>query len=809
MKTFACSAIMLLFTISAFTQSTTVRGRVASEDGQPLEFANVLLLDVSDSTLVKGAVSDSLGQYEFKNIANGAYLISATMVGYKAVYGEPFNVNGNSKILKRPILSIGNEGVELNEVVVKATKPFMELKMDRLVINVESSPVAAGNNALELLAKAPGISIDQDNTISLKGRQGVLILIDGKNTYMSNQEIIRMLETMAADDIATIEIVHNPSAKYDAAGNSGIINIKLKKDRSLGLNGNIRIGAGMGNFPKANGGLRMNYRSKKANVYGNYSYYFNRSFQDLNLLRRIPFEGALTIFDQKNHKVRENEGHRITLGTDYFLSDKTTIGVLAKAQIGRWDPVAQNRTVISGDNPEPFNTVNSGSNIDGDWDNYSYNANIRHQFDENGHELTFDADYSSFKRTTDSDYFNFFFNESGQEVAEPNILRSADLSDVIIKAVKLDYVRPLGEKTRLETGWKSSFVTTDNAIDFDVLENEEYVDDPTRTNQFIYDENIHAAYANLSTSISKFNIQLGLRAELTDAEGYSVTLNERFERDYLSLFPSMSVSHGIGEKHQLSYAYSRRIDRPSYQDLNPFVYFLDQYTFGKGNTNLMPQFTHSFSLNYSFLGRYMLNMSYSDTDDVITQVIEQDDENKLSFQTTDNLANFKNFSITASVPINITSWWNSRINLSSFYNDYNSPLGNSTVDNEVLSYFVNMSHNFSIAEGFTAQLSGQYFSRGVWGIYELDPRWSVDLGFSKQILDGRGSLKLNFNDIFFTDITQILVRQGTIDLDARNINETRRANLTFSYNFGNNEVKPARNRKTATEAEQNRVQSGN
>lgn len=394
--------------------------------------------------------------------------------------------------------------------------------------------------------------------------------------------------------------------------------------------------------------------------------------------------------------------------------------MLYNGRSGSWAHDSQNNTIITGDNSAPCSEVDAGGYGKNRWENYTLNFNLRHQFNQEGRELTFDADYSNFESRAGNDYFNYFFNGEKQQVIDPNIL-----------------------------------------------------------------------------------------AELTDALGESVTLNESFERDYFSLFPSVSLSHSIKEDHQLSYSYSRRINRPSYQDLNPFIYFLDQFTFGRGNTNLGPEFADNFGINYGYKGRYMINLSYGHTTDAIQEVLEQDDEQKVTFQTYRNLATFRNYSITLSAPVNFAEWWNARVNFSGFLNQVESPFSNEAIDKDQTSYNLNVSNNFQLPGDIKAQLSGNYQSKMLWGIFEIDPRWSLDLGFRKSIWNGKRSVRLNVNDIFNTNQTYINIDQGTMNLDISNIRESRRANITLTYNFGNKEVKPARRRSTATEEEQNRVKSGN
>ncbi|PHN03749.1 outer membrane beta-barrel family protein [Flavilitoribacter nigricans] len=799
--------LLLVFTqLSAQSNGKAiVDGFVQNERSEAVDFANVLLLQPSDSSLIKGAITDSTGYFAFEDLASGQYLIQANLIGYKPVFSAVIELNAANPKFRLPTLQLNTDAAQLSEVVVSAQKPFIELRADKLVVNVESSPVAAGNNALELLSKAPGVVLDQNNNISLKGKQGVLILINGKQSYLSNEEVVRMLESTPADAIERIEIMLNPSAKYDASGNAGIINIQMKKDKNLGFNANLRVGGGVGSFPKANGGLRFNYRQKDYNLYGNYDYYFNRSFQDLDIDRTVPYDGGLTSFDQFNHSIREYGSHRVQLGWDWFLGEKTTIGALFNGRFGTWKQKGNNSTAISGPSPWDYSLIDAGSYHKDNWDNYTYNINFKHAFDDNGKELTVDIDYSDFINGSNSDYFNYFLNDNQEEVAAPNLLQANNFSDVSIKAAKVDYTQPIGEKTKIELGAKSSIVSTDNGIEFQKQEDGDWVIDDSRTNQFQYEETIHAAYANFSHQFKGLMLQLGLRSEYTISDGMSVTLDERVKRDYLDLFPSVSLSHSVGKAHNLSYAYSRRIDRPSYQDLNPFIFFLDQFTFGKGNPFLQPQYTDSYSINYSLNNRFVASLSYSHTKDAMTEVLEQDNESQATFQTYRNLANFDNISLNLSAPFTLSEWYTLRLSVTGYQNSYRSPFMDGELDSDQFSYNFYVANNFNLPGDFKAELTGYYQSAFIYSIFQGRPQYSIDFGLNKTILDGKGKISLNVNDIFNTRQFEARIRQADLNLDLVNKNESRRINLTFNYSFGNSEVKPARRRNTATDDEQSRV----
>ncbi len=785
------------------TEKATITGKLTDASNQPIDFANVLLLHAKDSSLAKGAVSNVEGLYLFEMVEDGLYLISASAVGFQPAYYGPVAVN-LAKAIEIPVLQL-SAGITLQQVNVKAQKPFIEMQNDKIVVNVESSPVAAGNSALELLAKSPGVTVDNHNRIALRGKQGVLVMIDGKQSYLSAEEIARMLETMPAANIEKIEIILNPSAKYDAAGNAGIINIRLKKDKSLGANGTLTLGSGYGRYPKANTGLQFNYHQKQFNAFGNYSYYYAQRFNDMSIYRVIPFRGATSIFDQINNRVNWSNSHNYKAGLDWYVGKKTTAGVLVSGTSGYWRDQNNIRTLIEGFNPEPFSRVSARTDSRDNWNNQTYNFNVRHNLNDKGAELTFDADYSHFTNRTYQNSDNFFFNTGNQQAATPNLLRGNTSTDVVIQAAKLDYTQPLPKNAKLEAGLKSSFVKTNNAIRFLRNHEDDFVVDPLLTNQFLYEETIHAGYLNANKQFKGLSVQAGLRAEYTISDGRSVTLQQRVKRDYLNLFPSLSVSHSIHQKHNFSYSYSRRIDRPSYRDLNPFTYFLDQYTFGRGNPFLQPQYTNAFAVNYGFKQFFTMTLSYSRTNDAMNEVLEQDDEARTTFQTRANLAQFENYSLNLSVPLKITDWWSARVNFSTFLNHFQSPYLNGRIDNRQWSYNAYASNSFTLPKGFRAEISGFYTSATVFSMFKSRPQYALDAGLLKGLWNGKANLKLNVSDIFFTNRWNVNVNQDNINANVRGQFESRRANLTFSYKFGNNELKPVRQRRTATEDEQNRA----
>ncbi len=806
MKNLLFITILFFSFITAKAQNGIVKGKVVNNENIAQEFTNVLLLNASDSSLIKGVVTNYDGEFLFEKLTEGKYLVEASLVGFSNSFSSIFNS-------KNDVIDLGSitisEGLELSEVTVVAKKPFIEMKADKIIVNVENSAVNAGNSALEVLQKSPGVTVDKDNNISLRGKQGVLVTINGKNQYMSGDELSRMLESMPAENIKNIEIISNPSAKFDAEGNSGIININLKKNENYGYNGSFNAGYRQGVKATYNTGLDLNYRSEKINIYGSGSFYDWGAYQNLDLYRVIPFGNGQTTFDQQTNMDMNGLSVNGKIGLDYTISPSTTIGLLFKNNIGQRNMDNSGMTNIFGDNAPGFSNLSVSSISGNDWNQNSYNVNLMHNFDDNGTNLTFDADLSLYNSAGLNNYDNLYTDSNGNDVQNPFKLKNDESTDIKIFASKLDFSKSFTSGYKIDVGAKISMVETDNDTRFEALENDVWVNQVDRTNNFIYKENVAAAYANLAKSFGKLSVQAGLRMEHTLSEGNSMTLDEVVSRKYTNLFPSISLSHMVGKNHSFSYTYSKRLNRPNYQSLNPFVGYLDDYTFEKGNPFLNPQYSDAFGINYGLGRSLFISANYSYTKDAISEVIEQiSDENK-TYQTNQNLDNMNSASLSITAPITLKEFGVSRINLTGFYNDFQSAIPSGILDNQSFGYNVYIGNEFNLPAEISMELSANYQSGLTYGLFIVTPQYGIDLGFSKTILKGKGTLKIGLDDVFKTRNNKVSVLQDDINLKVHNIRDTRRAKINFAYKFGNNKVKSARRRSTATEDEESRIQSNN
>jgi len=797
-KYFPCLLLIFLLriTTSPAQSVSELQGTIVDETGAALPYVNVLLLNASDSSLVKGTVSDTTGAYRITRIPDGTFRLSAQMIGYQSYFSEVFSPEQLPAGIQK--IQLSEAITELGEVVVSASKPMIEVTSNAIIMNVESSPILQNGTAQEVLEKSPGVVVDQNGNVSLKGKTNVLIYLDGKPTYLSESDLMQLLESTPAENIEKIEIMDNPPAKYDAQGNAGIINIVRKEQAAMGLNGQVGLNLGYGRYPKASPNLNLNYRKGPLNVFGNYSYYYSQRFQNNDIFRRIPTEGGITTFDQTSDRINWVRSHNFRSGADWSLTQRSTLGVLISGNVGNWNSTGENITQLGGDFDNPYTSLRADNQNRNNWNNLTYNLNFKHEWEDNG-ELTLDADFSQWKGNSYQNNNNYYFTNEGPSSEPPLLVRTNTDSDIDILALQADYSRTIFGGWGLETGLKSSSVTTDNTLDFQIKEESDFVTDPQRSNQFQYEENINAAYANVQKKWNEqWKMQLGLRGEHTASEGYSVTLDSLVQRDYLNLFPSASVSYTQKDRHSVSASYSRRIDRPNYGNLNPFEFFLDRFTFERGNPFLNPQYTNSYGLTYGYKNAIFTTLNYTRTTDAITQVLEQDAANQITYQTTLNLNRIENYSVNIAAPLPLAEWWMLNLNLTGYYNRVRSPFTEGgQINKSQLSFNGRVQNTFTLPGDVKFELSGFYSSPTLWGMFEIGEQYQVDAGLSKTL--GKLKVQASWNDIFNIRENQVVIQQGNIDTIVQNKWETRVFRLNLSYRFGNQKIKQARRRGTASD----------
>lgn len=799
--------LTLFFAQNGLFSQTTVVGKLRDERHEPLPFCTVLLMKAADSSLVKGATSDIDGTFLFEEIENGRFFVRASCIGFGQLQTPVFETKGQP--IEVPDLNFASIAGSLAEVKVVAKRPFIEVQADKLIVNVDAHATSAGATALEILRKAPGVRVSHENEISLKGKNEVLIMIDGKQTFLSQDELTKMLAAMPADGIDRIEIIQNPSAKYEASGNAGIINLRLKKDKNLGFNGNAKIGAGKGINWRETASLNLNYRTKKFNAFGNYSFNQRGNTQRTTFSRSVMTDGKETIFNEAFTNFNGGPTHSPKAGIDFFLSEKTTLGLLFSTNFYENESTLDNKISLAGSNPYNYERISAFTTGDSKTDRQVYNVNLKHVFDSVGREMNLDFDYSSWNLADHNLLDNSYFDAENNQPQMPFRLRSGAASGVDVLAGKVDFTLPIRKGLSFETGLKSSSVKITNSILYETQDStRSWLRDNGRSNDFNFDEKIHAGYVNLNRAFNeKWQLQAGLRAEWTINKGISVTENEENKQNYLNFFPSASLSFQPSEKHGLSLAYSRRIDRPSYEDLNPFQEYIDEFTFEKGNPGLQPQFSNSLSLTHTFMGAVSTSVSYSRTNDAFSQILDQNPATRVVFISNQNLDRFDNYSLSIGSPIPIKKWWEAYFNLTGYYSRYQTVYEGNQFDNYRAAISAYAETSFKLEKGWNLEASGDYNSPGVWGIFRFSHMGTVNFGASKTVLDGKGKFSLAVDDPFNLGKNHVMINVNGINVDLRDKWESRRVHLSFSYKFGNSQVKSARRRTTATEEELKRVKN--
>ncbi len=801
--------------LAAQSAEGTIKGKVADGGDQKIiDAATVSLLKSKDSSLVKITLTDKEGNFSFDKVAYGKYYLLATSTGHLQSYSKLLEVN-NSSIFSTGTLQLTTNVKTLKEVTVAAKKPFIERKIDRTIINVDAAITNAGTTAMEVLEKSPGVSVDKDGNISLKGKQSVMIMMDGRPSYLSGQELANVLKNMPSSAIDQIEIMTNPSAKYDAAGNSGIINIKTKKNKLKGLNGNLSTSIIQGRYTKTNNSLNLNYKKGKVNLFGNYSYSSWKGYEDLYILRN--FRNTVTkqletIFDQQTNMVHASRENNLKIGMDFYATKKTTAGVVFSGFINPSHNSGTNTTLLKNSYHKTDSIVVAESSQKGKSNNFSANFNLRHAFDSTGKEFTVDLDYLTYYQTSGQFFENNFYNPD-YSIRKPSTQLKGTLpATVNIYSAKTDFTFPLKKDAKLEAGLKSSYVTTDNDALYQNNTSSGYVTDEGKTNHFIYKENINAAYINYSRQIKKWGMQAGLRAENTNAQGHQVgnstRLDSSFTKNYINLFPTIYLSYEVNKKNTFSINYGRRIDRPDYQDLNPFYYFLDEYTYEVGNTLLQPQFTDNIELSHTYNGFLTTTVNYSKTKNVFTNVLKQITSERKTFQTKENIASRTDAGLAVSANFPITKFLTSNIYTNAIYDKYKGELDGGYLNVNNVTFFANMNNQFKFKKGWSAELSGFYRTKGIEGQIIVNPMWRLDAGFQKQVLKNKGTLKLSVRDIFKSQNFIGTVNYKDIDVYVNSRHDNRTASLTFTYRFGKPLQNQQRRKTGGASDEQGRVKTG-
>ena len=786
---------------------------VEDPERKPVQYANVLLLNSKDSSLVKGMITDSLGKYSFENISAGEYIIKATLTGMDQGFTPAFEIRSDHVQSDQGILSLKANLGKLKDVTVTLKKPMFEQKIDRTIINVKSSITNAGGSALEVLEKSPGVTVSrQSNSIALNGKNGVAIMINGKISYMPADALIQFLAGISANNIDKIELITTPPSKYDAGGNGGYINIVLINNPYAGFSGSYFLTAGYGQGFLGAAGINFNFRSAGINVYGSYSYNYAHTLQPSTAFTGFTKGGERIENASFSDRDAVTQVQNLRMGMDYELNSSSTIGILVGGYNSRWSMLAHNGSTVSyNGTPDTVITMVDDPELN-IWKNASVNLNFQHVF-KPGKMLFFDVNYIYYRDNNPNNYSTDYYSNL-KELLFHQDLTSGKVTPIHFRVVSADYSTPLGKKMTMETGAKLSLSDFNNDVQVNYLNQGIWIPDTSLSSNYTLKENIGAAYASFSFNPnSKITLTAGLRYEYTFSDLGTTKKAHIVNRKYGELFPTFYISKKIDEQNNINLSYSRRITRPTFNDLAPFTIFFDPKTFFAGNPALQPAIANTIQAGYGYKN-YSFTISYTHEENSIdnfyfqTRVI--DTVNNILYLSARNFDYALYLNASFSLPVVVNKWWSMQNNITGDWRQINTEYEKIKIQLENYSYSIHTTQRFLLPGDFSVEITGMYSSAALLGTLKCKPLYQLDGGLQKKFGNKNDIIRFTVNDIFnsgsnFRFVENMPIPSATI---SRNFNFGLVAyKLTYTHRFGNKALKEKRERTTGAEDELMRVRN--
>jgi hypothetical protein len=788
--------LIVLHHVNASAQiQQALSGKVTDVKGAVIDYAILELHAVTDSSIIKTEVTDS----------NGKYSITLPSVVHSYLKVTALGFSGQTKVIHDTTSTqidfvLKEASHEIGGITISAQKPLIERKIDRTIFNVSQSISAIGGDGLDAIKKAPGVNVSNGN-IALIGKNTVNILVNDKLIQLSGDDLINYLRSLSADNISRIEIITTPPAQYEAAGNSGLINIVLKKDRSDGLNGTVRAGYQQATFGTWIGGGNINYHHNKLSVNARLSYNYGAIQPKENSIANFPSQ----TFESTDKRKDNRNSLQAILGLDYELHKGGVVGFqfmggYAKPNISEHTNTAviRNNALDSILYTDAYTKRLFHSN--------SINLNYAWDIDSTGKKLNANINQLWYGNDQDRHFIskNFYGNEvnpTGYESDNKTLGNQA----IKIATAQVDVAHPT-RLISLSYGGKVSFITNNSANTFFSLHDAEYRKDDALSNQFNYTENIQALYVSASKEIGKWSFQAGLRGELTQTKGQSIQNNQTNTNSYFQLFPTLYAQYAFDNDNVLNINYSKRIDRPGYSSLDPFRWYITPYSYAEGNPFLQPSFNHNFELSYSYKQRYTFTAYYQRSVQTFSQASYLDTLQNIQYNKVDNLGNINSYGLTGSTTLNPTHWWEAHVELSGYYNHFKSQYYNGISKEYGLPTFaIQCGNSFTLNSDktFLGELNFDYSHSYQSEYYEVKASGSMSAALKVLLIKKQLILSISANDILATGRYRAknVYNQTTQD----NYYDKRSLRLMLSYKLGNKKLKEVRQRKTGIEAESNRT----
>ncbi len=802
MRKLYAAALFIFATLFSLHSQAQVTGLVADTAAAPVPFCNVILINASDSSIVTATTTNESGGFSLEKKDSGTFRIRVKFVGYKEFYSEVFLLSDAQPQHNAGTITLQQDATVLADAVITADKPFMEQQLDRTVYNIQNSIISSGNNALEVLRKLPGVTVDNNDNIQVRGKAGVQIMIDGRMSQLSGQDIAAYLRTIDASQIEKIEVIMNPSAKYDAAGYA-VINIVLVRDRQKGFNGQVSGNYQQGFYHGKGGSANGNYRLEKFNFFGSYGQGDGYSYDES---RRITdFTGGAESFDNRQRFKNHFGWNYARAGVDFFPNGKHTIGIVAEGHNGdnRQERTFSTLMYRGGVVDSSTHTSTQQRNISR-W--RSYNLNYLYRMDTTGRELSANFSYAPFSIVSTRSNDTWYYDSAGAYIRPPGTQKMRFPTVIDIAAGQLDYIQPFGAARKLEAGLKGSYVSTDNDGNYWNVINGAEVNDTTMSNHFVYTETIFAGYANFMQEVNKkLSYQVGLRGEQTQARGEQLTTGESFDRKYFNLFPSTFINWKIDSTHTLNLSYSRRIDRPDYGDLNPFRFYNNPYTYFTGNPYLRPQISHNVELTHVYKEVFSVTAGYLHMKDVFAFVPRAIDSTRTVYSRVENFNTYVCFNISGALTMPLTNWLTTITTVNVFHDNYSSPVGGSAYRLAGWTWQIRTLNIFTLGKTTGAEVSFYHRSLNRNGVWMERPVAVLDVGFRQKFAQGKGTLSVTVSDLLWRSYIQGSASYPGMNLELTGRNDSRRVRIALSWKFGKSKYQRDERRKSG-EDEINRAQ---
>ncbi len=783
--------LILLLTQNSFAQSI-IKGTITDSTNAPLPYVAVGLMYVTDSAVVKSVLTDEAGIYIFSSIKQGNYFIKAQATGYAEQRSSSIKTDSGSTF-QIPVMQLKSKGYNLKGVTVVADKPFMERREDRMIFNLENSIIATGKNGLEVLNQLPGVSASDNGVINVMGKGGVMVMVDDRPIHV---DIATYLKSIDASQIEKIEVITNPSAKYEAAGKA-IINIVLKRDKNLGLNGEFTSSYRQATYANFSEILNINYRTKKWNIFGNFNenifdntstHEITRTFSNNNIVQQVFTESA----PNRYHGTVSSAN----IGFDYMPTKKQTLsfsvdGYLQAEHIHTYDNTViygQNSMVDSSLYIPIFRTYKASQTV--------YDFNYKNKIDTAGKEFSADVQYGVYGSTENQQNPTYYYNSDGLYLRPSTQLNSSQITNISFGLAKADYTQPLGKNAKLEMGVQATYVSDDNNAEFYTVNKGSSVLDSTKSNEFNLTEDVFAAYLNYSQKLGKkLDFQLGIRCEDTYDKGIQYVHDTSFTRNYINPFPSAAINWVASANHTFSLSYSRRIDRPDFDALNPFIILIDPYTYTQGNIALLPQLSDHYELAYNYKNYLSVNLEHYYFSNVITPVYRQNDSTHVSYSTFGNLSSYSEYNIMVIASIPITKWWNTVTSVNVYHDNYYGTLFGTNVSRTHFSGQFKTLNTFTFKNKWNAEISFFYYTINLNGVSEIEPIYGLDAGIGKRFFNDRLNVKLAYSDILISQIDRVSSVYQNVNIQDKQYMGVNRLRFSLTWKFGKSEYQREENNK--------------